>query len=425
MRKVIEILREIESNSARTAKENIIKGNKDNDLFIEVLKFSFNDYIVTGLSSKKINKVVSLDTNEELNTLEEMMEYLKANNTGTDRDIKVIQNFINKQDEDLREVLKNIATKNLKLGATAKTINKVLGDIIQVFNVMLAEKLVENIDRIEGKEFIVTKKLDGNRCIIFRDDKRIYMYSRSGQLLEGFGELEKELMDKLPEDIVFDGELLLRNTKGLNSKELFQETQKVIRKKGEKKDIEFHIFDMLPLNEFQKGISSLSCLDRKNQLHELLDGVESDLLKEVVMLYVGKDIQEAYRIMDELVEQGEEGIMINLADAKYECKRVKHLLKGKKMQTCDCEIIGFEEGKNKNKGTLGAVIIDYKGFSVGVGSGYTDEMRKYIWSNREKLIGRVIEVQYFEETANKDGGISIRFPVFKCLREEGKEVSYY
>jgi DNA ligase-1 len=33
-------------------------------------------------------------------------------------------------------------------------------------------------------------------------------------------------------------------------------------------------------------------------------------------------------------------------------------------------------------------------------------------------------VQYFEETKNANGGVSLRFPVFKELREEGKEVSY-
>jgi len=43
---------------------------------------------------------------------------------------------------------------------------------------------------------------------------------------------------------------------------------------------------------------------------------------------------------------------------------------------------------------------------------------------RDELIGRVISVQYFEETHDVDGNLSLRFPVFKELRETGKEVSY-
>lgn len=118
--------------------------------------------------------------------------------------------------------------------------------------------------------------------------------------------------------------------------------------------------------------------------------------------------------------------MINISNAPYETKRTKNLLKVKAMQDCDLKIIGFEEGTGKNKGTLGAVIVDYKGFKVKVGSGFTDKDREYFWNNATKLLGRVITVQYFEETTNKKGdSSSLRFPVFVELREEGKEVSYF
>ena len=69
---------------------------------------------------------------------------------------------------------------------------------------------------------------------------------------------------------------------------------------------------------------------------------------------------------------------------------------------------------------------DYKGFEVKVGSGFTDEDRKYFWNNQNELLGRVITVQYFEETTNKkDNSLSLRFPIYRELREEGKEVSYF
>jgi DNA ligase-1 len=34
------------------------------------------------------------------------------------------------------------------------------------------------------------------------------------------------------------------------------------------------------------------------------------------------------------------------------------------------------------------------------------------------IIGKIVEVQYFEETTNADGGISLRFPVFKDFRPD-------
>lgn len=44
--------------------------------------------------------------------------------------------------------------------------------------------------------------------------------------------------------------------------------------------------------------------------------------------------------------------------------------------------------------------------------------------NSTAYLGRVVSVQYFEETNDSAGNPSLRFPIFKELREPGKEVSY-
>ena len=43
------------------------------------------------------------------------------------------------------------------------------------------------------------------------------------------------------------------------------------------------------------------------------------------------------------------------------------------------------------------------------------------YKNPEKIVGKVINVQYFEETINKEGEISLRFPTFKYLFGEVRE----
>ena len=95
------------------------------------------------------------------------------------------------------------------------------------------------------------------------------------------------------------------------------------------------------------------------------------------------------------------------------------------MQSCDLKIIDFEEGEGNFKGTLGATLVEYKDNIVKVGSGYSLEERNYIWKHKKELIGRIMEVSYFEESINSKTGLaSLRFPVFKNIREIGKEVSY-
>lgn len=218
------------------------------------------------------------------------------------------------------------------------------------------------------------------------------------------------------------------NKENIPSKDLYRETVQVVNSKSEyKNNIVFNIFDSIPLNDFVIGYSKDSCLSRKRFVYEELRRVDPNWLKPVEILYHGKyDKRIVQQELDKQIILEHEGVMVNLANAPYEGKRTKNILKVKAMQDCDLKIIGFEEGTGKNEGTLGAIIVDYKGFEVKVGSGFTDKDREYFWNNQENLLGRVITVQYFEETTNiKDNSLSLRFPVYLDLREEGKEISYY
>jgi DNA ligase-1 len=111
--------------------------------------------------------------------------------------------------------------------------------------------------------------------------------------------------------------------------------------------------------------------------------------------------------------------MINICNAEYMFKRTTSLLKVKKMSTVDLEIMGYEEGSGRLSGTLGAILVRYKGGNiVKVGSGFSDSLRDLIWENQADYLGAICEIQYFEETTNADGGTSLRFPIFKDFRPD-------
>ena len=256
-------------------------------------------------------------------------------------------------------------------------------------------------------------------------DGKVKIFSRQGKRIEGLIDLEEELKE-LPSGC-YDGELLL-DKEDLPSKDLYRETVTVVNSKNDnKKNIVFNVFDFIPLKDFENRHSDLYCDRRKMQVYESLRNTEPNWIRPVPILYRGEYNKEiVQKELDKQIALEHEGVMVNINDAPYEGKRTKNILKVKAMQDCDLKIIGFEEGTGKNKGTLGAIIVDYKGFEVKVGSGFTDEDRKYFWNNQNELLGRVITVQYFEETTNKkDNSLSLRFPVYKELREEGKEVSYF
>lgn len=415
LREIKEIFDEIASESGKKDKEKIIKQNKDNELFLECLKFLLDSNITTGLSKKKINKKVKVYENT-YSDIRDMFDYVRMNNTGTDRDIGVVQGYINSLDEDMQDFVRGLFTKSLKCGADAKTVNKVIPGLIYTFEIMLGSKA--DLNKLPKGDKFVTEKYDGQRCFTIIKNGKITMKSRQNKEITGLAEVLESIKQTGLNDICLDGELLAINS---DYESVYKDTMKIISTKNEvKTGIKYMVFDIVTLEEFENKKKTDIYSIRRSVLENIK---ETEFLKITPILYYGKDDNKVLEVLSKCRQNGAEGAMINL-DKPYEFKRSKTLLKLKVMNTCDLKIIGFEEGDGKYKGTLGNLICDYKGYQLGVGSGYTDEQRKEIWNNQEEYLNRIAEIQYFEETYNDKGGLSLRFPVFKCVRELGKEVSY-
>ena len=219
MEEVIKIFKELQESSGKRLQE-ILEENKDNELLKKVLWFVYNPYIVTGLSSKKINKMVNTQIKyAPAETIEEVFEYLQEHNTGTDVDIAYVLEFI--QGKPDQEMYGQIFTKELKLGITSRTINKVFPNLIPEFNVMLAEKYWDRMEELEktNPDIIITQKYDGVRCVAIHDKSGVKLFSRQGKPIEGLHDLEEQLL-WLPFGC-FDGELLL-NKDNIPSKDLYR-----------------------------------------------------------------------------------------------------------------------------------------------------------------------------------------------------------
>lgn len=359
-------------------------------------------------------------------------------------EIKATLNTI--QDESVRLFAVRYLTKTEKIGATAETVNKAVGEnIIPLFGCMLANKYFDHPKAVLGKIVAVTEKLDGVRALAIVTKLQhgidIAIYSRQGKRICGLVDVEQSIKDAitpwfeknlLTYDVVLDGELLVTDRSGIPSKEQYKRTTKIITADHllQKTGITYNVFDILPKRDFESGESRAAYAKRRALMETLLNGSNSPSMRIVPVKATLScaDAKTAYKTILSLVtkarENGEEGVMLNLCDASYVCKRTNNLLKVKVFQDCDLQIIGFQQGAGKYAGTLGALLVDYKGNPVGVGSGMSDEQRREFWKHQEQYLGRVVTVQYFEETNDADGKKSIRFPVFKELREEGKEVSY-
>lgn len=428
---VFDICKELQNTSSTLEKQNILKRNESNELFKEVLQFLLDNQIVTGISKKKIDKKLNFVDTDDLKSwtfnIRNLLKYFKEHNTGTDNDIIYCQRFLIYNDE-MNNFIKSVITKSLKLGIDVKTANKVYGKtFIPTLNIMLGTS-IEKCKIPENTWLSISQKLNGTRCFFYKGK----LYTRQGKVYTGCEHILEDIKKlnshyNSETEWIYDGELILKDN-SLSDSEAFQKGVGIANSdKDNKEELKLIIFDTIPTNEFEEGKSQFTYQDRKVILKKYKKDIEKlslENIEVVPMFYEGTDQSEIWKWLDFAEKNDMEGIMINL-NTPYECKRTKNLIKVKKFYTFDLEVIDAIEGDGRLAGTLGALVVDYKGNAVKVGTGFSDKQRKEFWENKDSVIGRVIEVKYKEITKNKDTGLeSLQFPVFTSLRVEGKEVSY-
>ena len=417
----------ITRTSSSNQKKEILTLNSENGRFTLLLGYLLNPFLVTGISAKKIAKEVDKAPTIDFSSFPELMEYIFANNTGSDEVIANTRRFLSGYEPDMREFYASIITKSARLGCDIKTVNKAFGtEFIQQWEVQQSYT-IDKTPLKENEWFSLSQKLNGVRGTYFEGK----LFSRQGKEFSGLEHILEDIgrLFEYPENWVLDGELIRINDEGLTDNENFRiGTGLLGQDDADKSSMQFVVFDVLPKEEFIEGESNLTYKERLDTLKALGVSLAELGLRSVTLvriLYTGCDAAMIDSYLDMMVSEDKEGLMLN-RDSKYYRKRHNGILKIKRFYTVDLPVLETLEGSGRLTGKLGAFVVDYKGNTLNVGSGMTDEQREEFWNIRDELPGRVIEVKYKEESSDKKTGqLSVQFPIFVSLREEGKEVSYY
>ena len=415
-----EIIKELESNNSRLFKEDIIEKNLNYKEFQEGLAMCLDPLVTFGVkqvpeSEKNGNGLNWEDFKNSANLL------IERESTGhAARDL--IINLMNLSKEDQwNNWYRRILIKDLRCGVSEKTVNNVAKKMnlkfrVPVFSCMLAHDGAKHPKKIKG-DCLVEYKYDGVRVVAIVKKNKATLYSRNGKIFNNFAHIENVLSKPEYNNIVFDGEVMSNDFQAL--------MKQVYRKSGANtEDAYLALFDMLPLKEFNEGRSKLNSLERKQELNKLSKtfGSEIKLVDYEIINFDNEQGQEKFSEMNkEALEKGFEGLMIKPNNNYYECKRSHAWLKIKPFIEVTLKVIDIQEGTGKHEGKLGAFSVegedDGKFFSLSVGSGLTDEQRDMYWADKDKLIGRLIEVRADAITKSIEGEhFSLRFPRFKSFR---------
>lgn len=332
-----------------------------------------------------------------------------------------------------KEIIPLILDKNLKTRVDASLINRAFPELIPEFDVALAEKLEDYVHKMDFNKdrWLASRKLDGVRVICIcrpEEEGGIKFLSRAGN---EFTTLQKvrDVLKECPQFLghVIDGEMCIIDE---NGKENFKAILSAIMKKDvQVENPRFLVFDAIPVEDFFRCESDLSLSDRSMILDSLVSVSKSVLGDRLRILETEtvKDLGHLNELLANSERMGWEGMMFR-KDCHYEGKRTSNLLKGKKFHDAEYKVLGVTTGtfcvantltgREEEIETLAAVVIEHKGNRVQVGSGFSLEERKEYFAYPERIIGKTITVQYFEESSDKDGKISIRFPTLKAIYDD-------
>ena len=301
------------------------------------------------------------------------------------------------------DLLHAVLAKDLRAGVAAKSINAVAPGLVSEFAVSLAAKF-EPAKADWRRGMLIEPKLDGVRVIVEVRRDEVTFRTRTGRVLDSLAHLADDVLRvwETPLDptvwesgLVLDGEVISG---------AFNDTVSQVRSSGAAEDAVLHVFDVLPLVEFQARECRLPMVERREELARMALGSRVQLTDQSTVY----SADDAMAIAMEWQAAGLEGAVVKDPLAGYAFKRDRAWMKIKGYETHDLPVVGVFEGEGRLAGTLGGLIVDYRGVQVRVGSGFSDQDRAQLWTlwHQGDLDGVLVEVGAHETT--RDG--SLRHP---------------
>jgi hypothetical protein len=389
------------------------KESIEETLFKRVAWLTYSPSITFGVKDVDLpNKPVIIDTlfedKPKTNSLSKALDVLdfqiaKRIFTGNAAH-KIIQETFNGLSDDDAYVFKCVLNRDLKCGASAKTINKVWSDLIYVHPYMRASSFSEkNLKNIRFPCISQTKE-DGEYedIIIYPKSKQFEARSRNGAINNHHfsDNLQSNFLNlDLPYRCVLMGEILVYETSARQKLMPRQKGNGYLNSSLVDPERLLHVlWDVVPYKDFKEGICNTPYVDRFNRLKAIVDDLRehTDQVRLIDSRIVNT-VNEVIEHFMENIKDGLEGTVIKNQSMLWKDGESKNQVKIKTEFTCDLIITGFNQGKTLGEWdeVLGSLICESldSRLVVNVGTGLTDELRKSIWENQELYLRKICEIK--------------------------------
>ena len=424
---ILNILNQISATSSRNEKEAILNSHSDNALLKQCFFLAYDSF--TQFHIRKIPKYKP-NNNPIGNNLDwglDQLSMLSSRTVTGNAAIEHLQYVLENISADNAQVIERVIAKDLKVGATGSTANKVWPKLISEYPVMLCSAFDQKlVDKIKFPAY-AQMKMDGMRFNAIVKNGKCEFRSRNGKQLHLLGHLETEFIALAKgDDMVFDGELLVMMPGDYQFADrqtgngILNKANKGTISEAEAKLVHASLWDMIPYDDFIAGKSSVPYKYRWRTIQDLVAAQPVGKRIHVVFSKEVATIDEANELFQELLAEGHEGIILKDMNGYWEDKRSKTQIKFKGELECDLKIVGIQKGQGKYEGLIGAILCESSDgiVQVSVGSGFTDNQRKTLG---DEIIGKIAAIKYNMRIENRQGEHSLFLPVLIEIRDDKTE----
>jgi DNA ligase D-like protein (predicted ligase) len=254
-------------------------------------------------------------------------------------------------------------------------------------------------ERFSSPDWIFERKLDGERCLVFRRKSRLHILSRNHQDLNNtYPELVEALREQVPEHYILDGEIVAFSGNTTSFSRLqgrigIKDPDKA-RASGIK--VYLYLFDLLYLDD--SDLCDLPLRTRKALLRSQFE------FPDPLRFTIHRNTQ-GEALYKEACKKGWEGLIAKRADSSYVHSRSRHWLKFKCINRQELVIVGYTDPHGA-RSSFGALLLGYYEsdelrYAGKVGTGFDENMLQDLGKQLENHLQDACPC--VEEPATGDG----------------------
>lgn len=403
MKTVYDIIMACRATGSKNEKLEILSSQKDNAELREFLRVTYEPRI--NFYQKKIDKKYISETSDKfqhtsfgLALIESVIDNLaKRKVTGNEAKFWLGDLYSRLKTNEERELLTMLIERDVRAGFSVSTINKAFGEIVtDVPYMRCCLPKDSNIKKFPWSKGVYSQiKADGMFANVSHfEDGEVTIQSRNGSPfpLDHFSELVDEVRKYVPRGYQLHGELLMMRGRVSGFEVLDRQTgnglfNKILKDGDFDRSVytpKYEAWDIIPISEARiKNKYKVPYSQRIALLTKHLQ-FNSNFLA-LIETRVVNSMEEANEHYREALDRGLEGTIVKSPDAIWQDSTSKDQVKMKLEFEVDLRVVGYEEGKGKASGMLGALVCESADgqLKVNVGSGFSDDLRRQIWESRD------------------------------------------